>query len=207
MSPLTSRMVNSWFAAVLASCGLFGCAQQPARTEVRPAVLDVIGDIADAEGNRILVIRDYVDELKIDGKDVRQRFQYVWNYTRGIAQMRVLDVDGALLRTEDQPRLTLNATDAEKEFAFHRVRADPRWQGMYRADSIFYGGFSFRPPGHGVCDEHARCIHVFASDSGGRNTTLHVIYDLMTGYAELAPSHSDNSGKTRINPPTESSSQ
>ncbi len=196
-----------WFAAAIALCGLAGCAQQSVRPASLPGVLEVIDDIADAEGNRVLIVRDYVDELKIDGQDVRQRFQYIWNYSRGIAQMRVFSLDGALLRTEDQPRLTLNATEAEKKFAFERVRADPRWQGMYRADSIFYGGFSFRPPEHDVCGERARCMHVFASDSGGRNTTLHVIYDLMTGYAELAPPHSDATGKTLIHPPTESSPQ
>jgi hypothetical protein len=194
-----------WFAAVLGSCGLFACAQQPVRHGAQPGVLAVIDDIADAEGNRVLIIRDYVDELKIDGRDVRQRFQYVWNYTRGIAQMRVLDVDGGLLRTLDQPRLTLNVTEAEREYAFDRVRADPRWTAMHRVDSMFYGGFSFRPPQHAVCSERARCIHVFASDSGGRNTTLHVIYDLMSDYSELAAERADSVALDPPHPSLESS--
>ncbi len=187
-----------WFASAIALCGFVGCAQHSVRPASQPGVLEVIDDIADTEGNRVLIVRDYVDELKIDGESVRQRFQYIWNYTRGIAQLRVYAMDGSLLRSEDQPRLTLNVTEPEREYAFNRVRADSRWNGMYRADSMFYGGFSFRPPGHAVCSERARCIHVFASDSGGRNTTLHVIYDLMSDYSELAQ---ENAGSTSTNPP------
>ena len=57
------------------------------------------------------------------------------------------------------------------------VRADPRWASMHRPDSRFYGGFNFRPAHHPVCDQRARCIHVFASDSDGNNTTLHDIFE------------------------------
>ena len=74
---------------------------------------------------------------------------------------------------------------------------------MYRPDSTFYGGFIFRPGDHPVCGATARCIHVFASDTGGRNTTLHVIYDLMTGYSEPAAPHVDTSHKTVLNPSLE----
>ncbi len=162
-----------------------GCAHSPSKSAATPAILESINDIAAENGDRIVVIREYVDEIKLgDGKEVRQRYQYAWNYTRGIAQQRVFALTGALISVDDQPLLTLNATDAEQAYAFSAVRADPRWKKMHIPDSMFYGGFSFRPPNHPVCDQHARCIHVFASDSGGYNTTLHVIYDLVSGYSE-----------------------
>lgn len=174
-----------------------GCAgREPKASFSLAAILDAIEDVAAENGDRILVIRDYVDDLKTENGEVRQRFQYAWNYTRGIAQLRVFEMSGALVRVDDQPGLSLVATDAEKAFAYAAVRADPRWQGMYRDDSTFYGGFIFRPKQHPICGPGARCIHVFASDTGGAHTTLHVIYDLMSGYMEVAAAHIDPSGKT-----------
>jgi hypothetical protein len=170
---------------VLVVLVLAGCAQTPTKTPSLPKVLEAIDDIAAENGDRIVVVRDYVDEVKIDGKDVRQRYQYAWNYTRAIAQLRIFSLDGALLSVEDQPLLTLNASESEQAYAFSVVKADPRWKSLHNPDSTFYGGFSFRPPQHPVCSPHARCIHVFASDSGGYNTTLHVIFDLASGYSEV----------------------
>jgi hypothetical protein len=189
----------------LISAGCAGRAPKPSASVA--AILDSIEDVAAENGDRILVIRDYVDDLKTESGDVRQRFQYAWNYTRGVAQLRVFDMSGVLLNIEDQPALTLNATDAEKAYAFTAVRADPRWHGMYRTDSTFYGGFSFRPVQHPVCGPGARCIHVFASDTGGANTTLHVIYDLMSGYMEAAAPHIDPSGKTILKSSVEAKTQ
>lgn len=187
----------------LISAGCAGRAPKPSASVA--AILDSVEDVAAENGDRILVIRDYVDDLKTENGDVRQRFQYAWNYTRGVAQLRVFDMSGALVRVDDQPGLSLVATDAEKAFAYSAVRADPRWQGMYRDDSTFYGGFIFRPKQHPICGPGARCIHVFASDTGGAHTTLHVIYDLMSGYMEAAAPHIDPSGKTVLKSKPEAS--
>jgi hypothetical protein len=195
------------FVIALATLVLAACAgNSPKPSAPTIAILDSIEDVAAENGDRILVIRDYVDDLKTEQGDVRQRFQYAWNYTRGVAQLRVFEMSGALVRVDDQPGLSLVATDAEKAFAFSAVRADPRWQGMYRDDSTFYGGFIFRPKQHPVCGPGARCIHVFASDTGGAHTTLHLIFDLMSGYMEAAAPHVDPSGKTILKSQPEASS-
>ena len=205
-------MNESTFSRVsLARCGigvivvavLAGCAQNPSKSTSAPAVLQAIDDIAAENGDRIIVTRDYVDEVKIDGKDVRQRYQYAWNYTRGIAQQRIFSLTGTLLRVDDQPRLTLNATESEQAYAFSVVRADPRWALMHGPDSRFYGGFNFRPPHHPVCDQRARCIHVFASDSDGTNTTLHVIFDLTSGHSEAFAERIDTRRNTTSTPAPE----
>ena len=163
-----------------------GCVQAPTNNEAAalPAVLEFIDDIAAENGDRIVISRDYVDELKIDGRNVTQRFQYVWNYSRAVAQERVLTLDGTLVQINDKPSLGLRATEQEQEYAFSVIRADSRWSDEHNADSLFYGGFVFRQADHPVCGMKSRCIHVFVANADGSVTMLHVIFDLMTGYAE-----------------------
>jgi len=171
-------------ATILALALAGGCAHVDTRHAQAPAVLAHVDDIAAENGDRILVLRDYVDELKIDGRDVRRRYQYAWNYSRAVTQERVYALDGSLLQLTDKPTLTLVANDAEQAYAFSVIRADPRWAGMHEPDSLFYGGFAFRQDGHPVCGLTSRCIHVFVSDATGTETSLHVIFDLMSGYTE-----------------------
>jgi hypothetical protein len=171
---------------VLVALPLAGCAgtgqlsRSPTLAHVPYVTLDN-GDLA-------LVVRDYVDELKIEGHDVLRRYKYFWNYTRGVAQEQVLDQQGVQISFSDAPALTLSATSEEQEFAFQLVRADPAQADKLKPESQLYGGFIFREPHHRYCDLGSRCIHVFASDDHGNNTTLHVIVDLMKGIViEPAP--------------------
>ena len=177
--------VTTLFAAMVLLC-CFGCVPKDTRESTLPRVVAHIDTVLDENGEVILIARDYVDVLKLDGRDVRRRFQYAWNYTRGVAQLRVFSSEGQRLSTEDKPALSLVATDAENAYANSVIRSDPRWTSLYRDDSTFYGGFIYRPREHAVCGAGSRCIHVFASDTNGLNTTMHLIFDLMTDHIEVA---------------------
>jgi hypothetical protein len=162
---------------LLSACAATGSKE----SSVTLGVLDHVDDIAAENGDRILVTRDYVDELKIDDQLVQRRYQYAWNYTQGIAQERTYDVQGHMLSLTDKPALSMSATEQERNYAFSLVRADPRWAEHLSPESTLYGGFIFRVPGHAQCAAQSRCIHVFASSDGGQVTSMHVIVNLMTG--------------------------
>ncbi len=162
---------------LLSACAATGTKE----SKVAQGVLDHVDDIAAENGDRILVTRDYLDELKIDDQLVQRRYQYAWNYTQGIAQERTYDVQGQMLSLTDKPALSMSATEQEQSYAFSLVRADPRWAAHLSPESTLYGGFIFREPGHAQCAAQSRCIHVFASSDGGQVTSMHVIVNLMTG--------------------------
>jgi hypothetical protein len=168
---------------VAAGCILLSACAATSTKESSAAlgVLDHVDDVAAENGDRILVTRDYLDELKIDDQLVQRRYQYAWNYTQGVAQERTYDVQGQMLSLTDKPALSMSATEQERNYAFSLVRADPRWTAHLSPESTLYGGFIFREPAHAQCSAHSRCIHVFASSDGGQVTSLHVIVNLMTG--------------------------
>lgn len=166
-------------AIALAMLGLGACASAPTSTQV--AHPSAVPTIASVEGHRLHVVREAHELLKGASGDLRVRVQYAWDYSRGIAVRRSF-VEGATVPVEeDLPLATLNATDAEREFAFSLVRADPRLAPRITPTTILYGGFSFREAGHPACDLHSRCIHVVGSADAGDRHALHAIIDLMTG--------------------------
>lgn len=134
-----------------------------------------------ANGDAIVVIRDYVDEFKLDGGAVHKRVRWAWNYSRGITQELRSNLDGSDLTVIDHPGLTLRATAEELQYAVYLVRADPRFVDRVTPELQFDSGFSYREPATPACYLHSRCIHVIASRDGGAHIVIHAIVDLMQG--------------------------
>lgn len=135
----------------------------------------------DPRASGVVLVRSYDDEFKIDGKDVRVHVEYAWDYSRGIATERITTPDGALVSLTDQPELTLNLTDAEKEYAFDLARADPEIGPQVASADHVYGGFSYREASDAACGYGSRCVHVVASAGDGWRKLVHAIVDLQTG--------------------------
>ncbi|MBL8245310.1 MAG: hypothetical protein JNL89_14010 [Rhodanobacteraceae bacterium] len=135
----------------------------------------------DPRASGVVLVRSYDDEFKIDGKDVRVHVEYAWDYRRGIATERITTPDGALVSLTDQPELTLNLTDAEKEYAFDLARADPEIGPQVASADHVYGGFSYRESSDAACGYGSRCVHVVASAGDGWRKLVHAIVDLQTG--------------------------
>jgi hypothetical protein len=128
-----------------------------------------------------VVVRDYMDSQKIDGADRTLHIQYGWDYTRGTAVQKTFEKDGALRESLDQPTLTLQATDAEMDYAYALVKAEPSLHEFsLRQDALYQGGFSLREPGSRDCDIGSRCVHVVvAGGQDGGLSLAHAIVDLM----------------------------
>lgn len=138
-------------------------------------------------------VRKYVDSVKTETGDQYQNVEYGWDYDKGVAIERISTLDGALISKKEWPSLTLRATDAEMEYAYALVRADPRLKATAtRKDARFYGGFSFaerenlddasRP-----CQEKSRCVHVMVSGGpNGEENIAHAIVDLALGQVVIA---------------------
>jgi hypothetical protein len=134
-----------------------------------------------ANGDAIVVVRDYVDEFKLETGTVHKRVRWAWNYSRGITQELRSNLDGTDLAVIDHPRLTLRATAEELQYAVSLVRADPRFAGRVTPELQFDSGFSYREPGVPACYLRSRCIHVIASRDAGAHIVIHAIVDLMQG--------------------------
>lgn len=133
-------------------------------------------------------VRQYVDSVKTENGDQYQNVEYGWDYDRGVAIERISTLDGALVSKKEWPSLTLRATDAEMEYAYSLVRADPRLSATAeRKDARFYGGFSFTDREHlddpkRPCQEKSRCVHVMVSGGpSGEENIAHAIVDLALG--------------------------
>lgn len=159
------------------SC-LTGCASMKGGADTA-RLLAAVPHESNEAGEALVVVRDYSEEAKIDGRDVRRRVQYVWNYDRGVAQERIWTEGASEPVVRDDAHLALHATDAEMEFAYSIVRADPRLSARIPIDTVFYGGFIYRSPQGEDCGEKSRCVHVFATRDSGRHMDVHAIVDLM----------------------------
>ena len=159
-------------AAALAACAATGGA-------TRSELLAAVPHEMDEAGEPIVVVRDYAEDAKIDGQDVRRRVQYAWNYGRGVAQERVWVGEQGEPTVRDDVGLVLHATEPEMEFAYRIVREDPRLAKRVPADALFYGGFIFRSANATPCGMRSRCVHVFATRDHGRHMDVHAIVDLM----------------------------
>jgi hypothetical protein len=177
-----SNSRNPALVAVLACAvaSLAGCAAVTTETRAAPAILADIPHEADAAGDRVVVVRDYVELQKIDDRDQRRRVQYVWNYDRGITQRRVWDEAGTRYEVTDFTGMTLNATPEELAWMWKTLRADPRWSSVLVDGLDYYGGFSVREP-TGPCQARSRCVHAIVMRDDGRERVLHGIFDLASG--------------------------
>lgn len=145
----------------------------------------------------VVVVRSYGDEFKIDGHDVPVNVAYAWDYDRAVAIERITDAQGQLMSLTDQPDLTLNLSDAEKDYAFELARTHPDLkQQMDGADHV-YGGFSYREAGDPACFKGTRCVHVMASTGDGWRKVAHAIVDLQTG--TVVHPHYDDAKTTPLN--------
>ena len=175
-------MIGTFRNLLAAAAGalLVACAANVPVREREPGVLGHVPHETTADGDKVVVVRDYFEPRKIDGKDDDRRVQYVWNYTRGVTQRRLWSADGLSFEATDMPGMTLNATADELDYAYAIVRADPRYADVITSDTYFHGGFSVREP-DSPCDDRARCIHVFGVRDAGRKRVLHAIFALGTG--------------------------
>jgi hypothetical protein len=170
------------FAAALAALAVLlpGCATTGDGTAASPAILSGVPYETDAAGERVVVVRDYVELQKVADRDERHRVQYVWNYDRGLTQRRVWDEQGKRYEATDFPGMTLNATTEEIAWMWQTLRADPRWSKVLVDGLDYYGGFSVREP-TGPCQARSRCVHAIVMRDDGRERVLHGIFDLATG--------------------------
>lgn len=133
-----------------------------------------------------VLLREYVDSVKTPSGDQYQKVQYGWDYDQGSAVQKFFSLDGALIREEVQPGITLATSPAELEYAFALVRAEPSLQSVIeRSDVRIYGGFSYREPDAKsgaaalACGAKSRCIHVILSGGVDGEVALgHAIVDL-----------------------------
>jgi hypothetical protein len=172
---LRIRNVRQLALAVLAA-GLAACAATgPDR------VVATVPDLpyeASVGGARLLLVRESIDAQKTPAGEREVRVQYLWDYVNGVAVRRTLALDGSEIERAALPGMTLNATEAERSFAFDLVRRDPRLAARITPTTTLYGGFSYREAAS-ACDAGSRCIHVVGSDDQGRRHVLHAIVDLM----------------------------
>jgi hypothetical protein len=136
-------------------------------------------------------VHDYVDSTKTATGDQYQRVEMGWSYDEKSAIRTISSLDGKQISREKLPAVTLRATDAEMEFAYALVRAEPSLREQTRRkDAIFQGGFSLREP-NTVCGEGSRCVHVMISDGiVGHALFAHAIVDLAAG--KIVEKHYEN---------------
>lgn len=168
-------------AAQLATLVLAACAGTPVSTVPPNAAVRQVPHEQLANGDAIVVIRDYVDEYKGPDGPQHLRVRWAWNYTRGVAQELQTGLDGSGLTVIDHPGLTLRATTEELQYAVELVRADPRLAARATPDLQYDGGFSYREAAEPACNLRSRCIHVVASRDAGAHIAIHAIVDLMQG--------------------------
>lgn len=129
-----------------------------------------------------VLARSYEDSFKIDGQDVIVSVEYAWDYGRAVAIERITAADGRLISLSEQPDLTLNLTEPEKEYAFEIAAAHPRLREQMAAASFVYGGFSYREADDPACFTGSRCVHVVASGGkDGLRKLVHAIVDVQRG--------------------------
>ena len=165
---------------------LFSACSQPTKSNASTEALS-------QRPTGFVIVRDYVDSVKTDHGEEYQKIQYGWDYERGVAVERISTLEGALISEKPWPALTLKATDAEMDYAYSLVRADPRLkQTAIRKDARFYGGFSYADREHlddpnRPCKEKSRCVHVMVSGGpNGEENIAHAIVDLALGQVVIA---------------------
>ena len=176
-------MMRASAATALLALALAGCTAGAPTRDSAPAESPALAHVpheTTAEGDKVVVVRDYVEPMKMDGRDEDRRVQYVWNYSRGLTQRRVWNAGGDGYEVLDMPGLTLNATQAELDYAFSVVRDDRHYADVMTPDTLLQGGFSVREA-NSECDARARCIHVFGVRDDGSTRVLHAIFALGTG--------------------------
>jgi hypothetical protein len=133
------------------------------------------------DGERVHPLRSYVDDVKTADGERRLRFDFVWNYSRGLTQQFSYELDGRLVGVTDMPEIKPTATDAEREWAGRILAADTRTAAVTDPDVRLYGGFIHFINGDPVCGQGSRCVRMFGARDDGRHVVFHVYVDLMKG--------------------------
>lgn len=176
MHAVRERVSNLMLCA-FAAVAVTACATLP-QSGARSPTLAHVPVVALPDGHEAVLVRSHGDEWKLADGTRRVSVEYLWDYTAAVARVRTVGGDGVVLDDEPRPGLTLNATDEEMAWAYEIARADPRIASRLTPDVVYYGGFSFREPGHPDCDRASRCVHVIASRDEGRYKVFHAMVDL-----------------------------
>ncbi len=156
-----------------------GCATVPSKQRIVAE-----GEIAletRVDGERVHLLRSYVDDVKTIDGERRLRFDYVWNYSRGLTQQFSYELDGRLVDVTDLPEVKPSASKAEREWARRILAADPRTASVSEPDVRLYGGFIHFINDDPVCGSGSRCVRMFGARDDGRKVVFHVYVDLMKG--------------------------
>lgn len=165
--------------SALAVAVLSGCATVPPPPQRSPTLAHVPVVVL-PDGHEAVLVRSHGDEWKLADGTRRVSVEYLWDYTAAVARVRIVGADQVVFEDEPRPGLTLNATDEEMAWAYEIARGDPQIAARLTPDVVYYGGFSYREPGHADCNRGSRCIHVIASRDGGRRKVFHALVDLQT---------------------------
>ena len=125
-----------------------------------------------------VVLRSWLDHVKIDGRDQARLVEIVFDYELGAARRRVYDAQDWLISDEvlaGQPR----ATSAEIAEAFDTVLRDPELGQLARsANAIIDGGFLLREAAGEPCGPPARCLQVYIFSESGHDELQRPIVDM-----------------------------
>lgn len=158
---------------------LAACAVAPGRDAARVSAEGEIPLETRVAGERVHPLRSYVDEVKTAEGERRLRFDYVWNYSRGLAQQFSYEPDGTLVAVTDFPEIKPSASFAEREWARRILARDPRTAVVADPGVRVYGGFVHFVQDDPVCGAASRCIRMFGVRDDGDHVVFHVYVDLM----------------------------
>jgi hypothetical protein len=180
VSNLAARIARPASALALSILLLVsGCASVPSK----PVVV-AEGQIpleTRVDGERVHPLRSYVDDVKTADGERRLRFDYVWNYSRGLTQQFSYETDGRLVDITDFPEIKPSASEAEREWARRILAADARTAVVSDPAVRLYGGFIHFVHDDPVCGQGSRCVRMFGAREDGRHVVFHVYVDLMKG--------------------------
>ena len=110
---------------------------------------------------RVRLLRSWVEEVKVDGREETRQVKIFFDYDQGLARQVVRDAAGAVIEDaiiQGAP----HATEEEIAEAIGIVRADRVLGGMLtRVNAVPDGGFLLQEPAGKACGPRTRCLHVF----------------------------------------------
>lgn len=143
-------------------------------------VLGLVAAAAQADGGeapKTRVLRDWEETIEVDGVEVWQRIEIVFDYERGEAFQRIYDRTGKLVGT--RPSATPAPSPAEVVAAKELVRGDVELEARIRSKKLrLEGGFILREEAGKPCGPPSRCLQIFASN--GETPSFRAVVDLVT---------------------------
>ena len=175
MKQSRARALATSGLALSLAAAVYGVLAQPPR-DAHGALSAQVA--APATQRHEMVLRSWLDRVKIDGRDETRLVEIVFDYGLGAARRRVYDAQDWLISDEvlaGQPR----ATSAEIAEAFDTVRRDPELGQLARsANAIIDGGFLLREVEGMPCGPPARCLQVYLFSEDGHEELQRPIVDM-----------------------------